>query len=327
MKKYLFAAVLMSLLILHSASAQGLLSFLGGGESSKKAIRVEFVEGDNDADEEILLIRINGVIQEHNEEDAMPLKMAKDPMESLKKDLEAARKRKAIKAVLIEINSPGGEVTASDIIYHQIKKMREDTGKPVVALIGAMGASGAYYVACSADRILAHPTSIVGSIGVLMQSMNVQELAGKVGLKAVTLKSDKTPMKDVLSPFKEMTVEEKAMLLQIINGVYDRFIDIVAGSRKIDREAVIKLADGGIYTAAKAKESRLIDEIGYREDAMAEACKLANIKSAALVKRITKKGFAELWADMSEMNSSLPALTSQLKTLLQYGSTPILMYK
>lgn len=326
MKKYLLVTLLLNLLISASVDAQGLLGLFGGGET-KKAIRVEFIEGDNDAAEEILLIRINGVIQEREEDDSIPFKAGKDPMETLKKDLEAARKRKAIKAVLVEINSPGGEVTASDIMYHQIKKMRDETDKPVVAIIGSMGASGAYYVACAADRILAHPTSIVGSIGVLMQAMNIQQLAEKLGLKAVTLKSDKTPMKDVLSPFKEMTEAERTMLLQIINGVYDRFIDIVAGSRKLERDAVIKLADGGIYTASRAKEAGLIDEIGYREDAMAEACKLAKIESAALVKRVTKKGFAELWSDMSQMNSGLPALLSEIKTLLNYGATPILMYK
>lgn len=326
MKKFLLTALILSLYCAATASAQGFLGLFGGSQN-KKPIRVEFVEGDNDANEEILLIRINGVIQEREEDDSMPFRAAKDPLESVKKDLEAARKRKAIKAVLVEINSPGGEVTASDIIFHQIKKMREETGKPVVALIGTMGASGAYYVACAADRILAHPTSIVGSIGVLMQAMNVQELAEKLGFKAITLKSDQTPMKDVLSPFKEMTEQEKAMLMEIINGIYDRFIDIVAASRKLDREAVIKLADGGIYTAARAKEAGLVDEIGYREEAMAAACKLAEIESAALVKRVTKKSFSDLWADMSEINSSVPALVSEIKTLLHYGSTPVLMFK
>lgn len=326
MKKFFLLALLISMTLTSETSAQGLFGLFGGAEA-KKGIRVEFLEGDEDAKEEILLIRIRGVIQERDEEDGMPFQQGKDMFVTLKKDLDAARKRKAIKAVLLEINSPGGEVTASDVIYHQIKKMSEETGKPVVALIGTMGASGAYYVACAAEKIMAHPTSIIGSIGVLMQAMNVQQLAEKIGFKAVTLKSDKTPMKDVLSPFKEMTVEEKAMLLEIINSIYNRFIEIVATSRKLDQAAVIKLADGGIYNAERAKEAGLIDAIGYREDAMAEACKLAGIKSAALVKRISKKGLAELWSEMSEMSSGLPALTSELKTLLQYGSTPTLMFK
>jgi len=311
-----------------AASAQGLLSsLLGGGQDTKKKIRVQFVEGDEDAADEILLVRIRGVIHETDDDESNPFKAGKDMIEELKKDLEAARKRKAIKAILLEINSPGGEVTASDVIYHQINKLREQTGKPVIALIGTMGASGAYYVACAADRILAHPTSLIGSIGVLMQALNVQQLAEKVGLKAITLKSDKTPMKDVLSPFKELSEEEKTMLMHIINGVYDRFIDIVAASRKLDREAVIKLADGGIYTAQKAKDNGLVDDIGYREEAMEEACKLAKIETAALVKRVTKKSFSEVWSELSNMNSDLPALLGKLQTTLKFGSTPTLMFR
>ena len=311
-----------------NVSAQGLLgSLLGGGQETKKKIRVQFVEGDEEAAEEILLVRIRGVIHETDEDESNPFKAGKDMIEELKKDLEAARKRKAIKAILLEINSPGGEVTASDVIYHQINKLREQTGKPVVALIGTMGASGAYYVACAADRIMAHPTSIIGSIGVLMQALNVQQLAEKVGLKAITLKSDKTPMKDVLSPFKELSEEEKSMLMQIINGIYDRFIDIVASSRKLDREAVIKLADGGIYTAQKAKDNGLVDAIGYREEAMEEACKLAKIETAALVKRVTRKSFSEVWSELSTVNSDLPALFGKLQTTLKFGSAPTLMFR
>ena len=311
-----------------AASAQGLLgSLLGSSQDTKKKIRVQFVEGDEASEDEILLVRIRGVIHETDDDESNPFKAGKDMIEELKKDLEAARKRKAVKAILLEINSPGGEVTASDVIYHQINKLREQTGKPVVALIGTMGASGAYYVACAADRILAHPTSLIGSIGVLMQALNVQQLAEKVGLKAITLKSDKTPMKDVLSPFKELSEEEKTMLMQIINGIYDRFIDIVAASRKLEREAVIKLADGGIYTAQKAKDNGLVDAIGYREEAMEEACKLAKIESAALVKRVTKKSFSEVWGELSSMNSDLPALLGKLQTTLKFGSTPTLMFR
>ena len=128
-----------------AASAQGLLgSLLGGGQVTKKKIRVQLVEGDEEEDDTILLVRIRGVIHETDEDESNPFKAGKDMIEELKKDLEAARKRKAIKAILLEINSPGGEVTASDVIYHQINKLREQTGKPVIALIGTMGASGAY---------------------------------------------------------------------------------------------------------------------------------------------------------------------------------------
>ena len=326
MKKVLLLTLLMLALTTQTLPAQGLFS-LFGGSGDKKTIRVKFVEGDEDAKDEILLITLKGVIQEQDSEEGMPFKIEKDIFENLKKDLEVVKKRRAVKAILLEINSPGGEVTASDIIYQKIKRIQRDTEKPVVALIGTMGASGAYYVACAAKKILAHPTSIIGSIGVLMQALNLEELAKKVGLKAITLKSDQTPMKDVLSPFKELTEQERVMLMQIINSIYDRFIDIVSESRNLSREDVIKVADGGIYTSAKAKELGLIDEIGYREDAMAVACKLADIESAALVKRVTKKGISEILSEMSEMSSGVPALRSELRQLILQGGTPVMMFK
>lgn len=326
MKKVMSLLLLLILITAQTLPAQGLFGLFGGSDA-KKAIRVKFVDGDEDAKDEILQIKIKGVIQEADSEEGMPFKIEKDLFENLRKDLEVARKRKAIKAILLEINSPGGEVTASDIVYQQLKKVQRETEKPVVAIIGTMGASGAYYVACAAGRIMAHPTSIIGSIGVLMQAMNLEELAKKVGLKAITLKSEKTPMKDVLSPFKEITPEERVMLMTIINSIYDRFIDIVSESRKLSREEVIKIADGGIFTAARAKELGLIDAIGYREDAIAEACEMANIDSAALVKRVTQKGISEILSEMSSMSSGMPALRSEIRNLLLNGITPVLMFK
>lgn len=308
------------------AVAQGLFGLFGGAEP-KKTIRVKFVDGNEEAKDEILLISIKGIIQEQDTQDGMPFKMEKDLFENLKNDLEAARKRKAVKAILLEINSPGGEVTASDIVYQQLKKVQKETEKPVVAIIGTMGASGAYYVACAAKKILAHPTSIIGSIGVLMQAINLEELASKVGFKAITLKSEKTPMKDLLSPFKEVTPEEREMLMVIINSIYDRFVDIVSESRNLSREQVIKIADGGIFTASRAKELGLIDAVGYREDAMAEACKLAGIESAALVKRVAKKSISEILSDMSAMSSGVPALRSELRRLITESGAPQILFR
>lgn len=322
--------LLLSLLMTFTVSglyAQGLFSLFGSSGKDSAKVRVKFVEGDEDAREEVLLIKIRGVIQEKAEGDSMPLQIAPDIMEQVKKDLVVARKRDQIKAIILDINSPGGEVTASDIIYHWINKLKEETEKPVVAIIGTMGASGAYYVACAADKILAHPTSIVGSIGALVQTFNVQRLTETIGLKAVTIKSERTPSKDMLSPFRDLTEHETNMLTQLIDVVYDRFVEIVAKSRKMTFAEVEKIADGGIYSSKKALEIGLIDSIGYREDALNEACKLAKIDSAALVKRSTKKSFGELLAEFSTMNSGVPALLMHLENMVISGSTPKLMFK
>ena len=327
MKKLLITLALCMLTI--NASAQGLLSGLLGS-SEPKGPKFKFVEGDYNAKEEILYLKINGVIQE-NEEDDSPmsaLKQKKSILDKMKEDLSLAAKRDAVKAVYLEINSPGGEVTTSDLLYHMLKLFQEETKKPVVAHITAMGASGAYYTACGCKKIYALPTSMIGSIGVLLQAMNVEELANKLGIKAVTIKSDKTPMKDVLSPFRQSTEEEKAMLLELVETSYQRFVDIVSENRKLNRDDVIKAANGSVYTAQKAQKLGLVDGIGYREEVMDEICKMLEIKSAALVKKSEEKNpLSELLGALSEQSSDIrPILNSFVKQLM-VGSQPVLMFR
>ena len=312
-----------------SASAQGLLGGLFGS-TEPKGPRVKFVEGDYEAKEEILYLKINSVIQEKDEDDSpmMALRQKKNLLDIMKEDLSLAAKREAVKAVYLEINSPGGEVTASDLLYHMLKRFHQQTKKPVIAHITAVGASGAYYAACGCSKIYALPTSMIGSIGVMLQAINVEELANKIGVKAVIVKSDKTPMKDVLSPFRKSTEEEKAMLLELVESSYQRFVDIVTENRCMKREDVIKAANGSVYTAEKAKKLGLIDGIGYREEIVSEMCKMLGIKSAALVKKVDEKNpLSELLGALSEQSSDIrPILNSFIKQLM-IGNQPVLMYK
>jgi len=312
-----------------SSGGGGLMDLMGlfmGPAPSESKHSVTFVEGDREAADEILLIKVKGIISESEDKDGLPFEMKKDLMESVRKDLECARERSQIKAVLLEIDSPGGEVTASDILHHRIQKLR-DVKKPVVALIGGLGASGGYYLACAAEKILAHPTSILGSIGVIMRTANIEKLAGMIGIRDVSLKSDRTPKKDVLSPFREMTPEEKAMLMSLIDSMYDRFVKIVAAARKKDVKEIEPLADGGIYTSQQALDKGLIDAIGYREDAITAARELAGLKTARLVKRKTKKSLPELIMEMGEMRSGLPTLLGELRNALDARGTPSLRYQ
>lgn len=310
----------------YPAYAQGLFDMFGADAKPNK-VRVKFVEGDDKANEEILLVAINGPIFDRRDAETMPFQIVKDIQASLDADLKTAAKRRAIRGILLEINSPGGEVTLSDILYHKLKRFYEENKKPILVHFGAMGASGAYYVACAGQKIFAHPTSIVGSIGVLLQSMNLQRLAENIGIRAQTIKSDHTPMKDVLSPFKTMSQEEEKMLKAIIESTYERFIQIVQNSRSMSREAVLKAADGSIYSAQKAKELGLIDGVGYREDAIAELCKMIGLKSAALVKRVTKKSLSELFASLSEMSSPAEAIKAAVREQIEEAGTIRLMFK
>ncbi len=309
-----------------AASLFDLLDTMGAAPSKDAKHKVEFVEGDKEAQNEILLIKISGVIQEADDSDRYAFEVRKDPMEAIRKDVECALERPEVKAVLLEVDSPGGEVTASDIIHHKLGKITEKD-KPIVALIGSMGCSGAYYVSCAATKIMAHPTSVVGSIGVLMQAANLEKLAQLVGYRSIMLKSDRTPKKDVLSPFREMTPEERTMLLSIIDALQDRFLEIVSKNRGKPVSDITKLADGSIYTASQALTNGLIDGIGYREDALAKIRELAKIDTAKLVKRKARKGIQSLLTDLMEARSGVPAMLEGLKEILSEGGTPKLLFQ
>jgi protease-4 len=171
-----------------------------------------------------------------------------------------------VEGLLLEINSGGGGITDSDIIYQALLDFKaEKKGRVVVSLMGDIAASGAYYIALASDRILAHPTTLTGSIGVIMQSYNIRELAAKLGVQDVTIKSGAN--KDLLNPFQEVNPEQRELLQQVISAMYDRFVTLVAENRKLPKETVIPLADGRVFAAEDALKNKLIDGIGYYKDA------------------------------------------------------------
>jgi len=178
-----------------------------------------------------------------------------------------------IAGILLRIDSPGGEVTASDDIWKALDDFRasapDSSGRPrfVVAIMGSMAASGGYYACAGADWIVAHPTTITGSIGVKMSSFNVRRLAERLGVDEETIASG--PNKNILSPFQTLTEEQRALLQKIVDSMQDRFVSIVAGGRKMDESRVRELADGRIFLGTEAKEAGLVDEVGYLADAMA----------------------------------------------------------
>jgi len=327
MKRFI-SVILAVLLLCGTSSAQGLFDLLGtmSGTSTDKKLNVTYIEGDQTASAEVLLITVKGVIKDGDEEDKMPFEIRQNMVDKLKKDVHVALERDQVKAVLLEIDSPGGEVTAADVIHHHLSKIRA-AKKPVLALIGMMGASGGYYVACAADQIWAHPTSIVGSIGVIMQGANLEKLAQLVGYRHIPIKSDRTPKKDILSPFREMTAEERTMLLSIVDSLYDRFIDIVCAARGKTREEIGKVADGSIFTAQQAVNNGLLDGIGYRDEAFVKVLQLAGLETGKLVKRKTKKGFSEIISEIADAGSGMPGLWARFQAMLEADSTPSMEYR
>lgn len=196
--------------------------------------------------------------------------------------LDMARKDENIRALILKIDTPGGSATGSDILYKEINRYKADTGVPVVVLMMDLATSGGYYAAMAGDYIIAHPTTVTGSIGVIFYTLNVSGLFDKVGVDAVPVKSGKH--KDMGSPFRDMTEEEQAILQSVIDEMYDGFVAaVVKGRKQLSEKTVRKLADGRIYTAKQALENKLIDRIGYTGDAIRKARELANLNEKARV--------------------------------------------
>jgi protease IV len=196
--------------------------------------------------------------------------------ETALKSIRRATHDPEVKAIILSIDSGGGGMTASDIVYRALVRFKEEQdGRVVVAVFDDLAASGAYYVALAADHIIAHPTTITGSIGVLIQSFNMKKLGDKIGIDDVTIKSGAN--KDLLNPLGEVKAAQTNMLQGLVNEMYEQFVDLVAEQRDLPKDQVKAFADGSIFSATRALELGLIDQIGYWEDAEDETADLLNV--------------------------------------------------
>lgn len=198
----------------------------------------------------------------------------------------------AVKAVVLRINSPGGGVAASQEMYAALRRFRAETHKTVVASMSTVAASGAYYVACAADKIYANPGSITGSIGVIAEWYNYGDLLKWAKMQSIVFKSGE--YKDAGSPTRPLTDAEKAYFQSLINNMYGQFVTAVAESRKLDEAAVRKLADGRVFTGLEAKGNGLVDELGTLQDAVLQAGRAAGIEGEPRTVSPPKKKFS-LW--------------------------------
>lgn len=206
--------------------------------------------------------------------------------EPIVKQLETFRKDSSIKAVVVRIESPGGGIAASQEIYEHVRRVR-DSGKPVIASMGSVAASGGYYVALGADSIMANPGTTTGSIGVIAEFPNVDKLMDKLGIEMTVVKSGR--FKDTGSPFRQPTEQEIQYLQQWIDDGYAQFIEVVAKERNLPENQVRELADGRIYSGRQALALGLIDTLGTYRDAVALAAKAAGVKGEPKPVRLQKK--------------------------------------
>ncbi len=227
----------------------------------------------------VLLMEVSGVITSQEGDGFVPTPSL---LAGVKEQLTRAAQDDAVKAVVLRINTPGGTVTASDILHHELKTFKANRKIPLVASIMDVGASGGYYIASAADAVLAHPSSVTGSIGVIMLMMNARGLLEKVGVEATAVTSG--PRKDMGSPFRPMTPEERAIFQGLIDSFYQRFLSVVQEGRpNLQPDQIKKLADGRIYTGEQAKAAGLVDDIGYLDDAVELAKKKAGVTEARVV--------------------------------------------
>lgn len=234
----------------------------------------------------IAIIPVEGVIQSGSGGE-----ITGSMVDDIKLSLRLAGEDEDVSAVVLAIDSPGGEVTASDVIYQEVKKLAEK--KPVVAVMNSTAASGAYYIACAADYIIANETTFTGSIGVIMHSYNYEGLMEKVGLDSVVFKSGK--YKDMLSGTRPATDEEKNYVQSMVAQVYEKFLGIVAKARKIKADDLrTGVADGRILTGKDAVDAGLIDQTGYAEDAYEKARNLSGDFGAGLVRYRPEASFSGL---------------------------------
>lgn len=207
---------------------------------------------------------------------------SKNSADQIVRKLKKLSLDKDVKAVVLRINSPGGSVGAVQEIYDEVWRLKR-SGKKVIASMGEVAASGGYYIASAADRILADPGTITGSIGVIFQVGNLQELFKKIGVRVEAIKSKEH--KDIGSPFRQMTEKEREIIRSIINDAYNQFIEAILKGRKMEKEKLLLLADGRIFSGAQAKEAGLIDELGNLEAAILKAGEISGIKEKPKILR------------------------------------------
>ena len=233
-----------------------------GGKNKLVGNKEPVVKGDK-----VAVIRVEGTITSGGPEGTRLFSEATGANSSrIMQQLRKAAKDKSVKGVLLQINSPGGSVTAAEEITREIQRYKETSKKPIMASFGDTGASAAYYIAAPCDKIYANASTLTGSIGVYMNSKNLEELYKKIGVTDVMIKSG--VHKDIMSASRPMTEEERAIIQNMVNEMYEQFLTTVSTGRNIPVEQVGALADGRVYTGKQAKDLQLVDEIGNYYDAL-----------------------------------------------------------
>jgi len=255
-------------------------SFLVTPVLNPSALREQVVRpGEGIMPGKIVIIEVEGMLV-NTRGDGL-LGRSENPVSLFVQELDKAARDPMVRAVVLRVNSPGGTVSASDAMYEAVRRFRQKTGRPVVASGQEVIASGAYYVACAADRLMVQPTSVAGSIGVIFRTFDVSGTMMLVGMRSEAIKSG--PMKDMGSPLKPMTDAERAVMQAMVNEYYERFKQVVAASRKLEGQRLEQASDGRVFTGQQAVAAGLADGTGFLDDAIELARQLGKAPGAEVV--------------------------------------------
>jgi protease-4 len=263
------------------------LILAAGSPTAPVVYEEEYVAGDGS--DKIAVVPVEGEIT--SADDTLGGTQPTATPEGLADALRQAGEDTSVAAVVLEVNSPGGGVTASDEMHQSILDFKENTGKPVVVSMGDTAASGGYYISTAANHIVANETTLTGSLGVIFQLNNFAEAADKYGIKQVVIKSGK--YKDIGNAFRKMKPEEREIFQSLVDDSYSEFVDVISEGRDIPKDRVREIADGRIYSGSQAKELGLVDSFGGLDEASAIAGKLAGTSDTIVVRYVQEPTLIE----------------------------------
>lgn len=267
------------LLLVPLLSGCGVPSFLVTPVSSSTKLLEEEVQPGKGRGK-VVIIEIEGMLM--NARTGGFLQASENTVSLFAQEMDKAARDKNVKAVVLRVNSPGGTVTASDLMYEIVTDFRAKSGKPVIASTQEVAASGGFYVACGADQIVAHPTSVIGSIGVIFSTFQLEGLLDKVGVEVEAVKSG--PLKDMGSPFKALEKDEREVMQAMVDDYYARFVAVVRTRRNVTDPETLKLVtDGRVFTGTRAVQLGLADRAGRLDDALNLARELGKAPGAKAV--------------------------------------------
>ncbi|WP_026563311.1 signal peptide peptidase SppA [Bacillus sp. UNC41MFS5] len=290
--------------------------------SAEQPFTEEVVNEGNEL-KKIVILDVNGVIQDTWETGSILQSSGFNHQDFMKK-LNHIKKDDSVKGIIIKVNSPGGGVVESAEIHDKLTEIQKETKKPVYISMGSMAASGGYYISTAAKKIYASPETMTGSLGVIMEGVNYKGLADKYGVDFVTIKSGKH--KDIMSPTRKMTEEERQILQSMINNSYQGFVKVISEGRNLPIEQVKKIADGRVYDGRQAKDLQLIDDFGYLDDVVKQMKKQEKLKGAQVVRYSDSLGLGSLFTMQAKKLMGKDMEMAGLLKVLSRPNSPRIMY-